>query len=240
MKVITSSVQKKELQSEPRRHVLRWGAGGIFAGLLTYVLPLKEAYAQTGVNNSQAALAALDYFLNHVNSMQADFVQVVIAPNSDRTRTSSGTFALSRPNRFRFDYMKPYEQLIMSDGKNLWLYDKDLEQVTQRAYSSAIASTPAALLAGASEATMAQKNFTLTSLPDADGLQWVEAKPKQEDGQINTARIGFREGVLEVLEIVDNFRQKSTLTFSNVQVNPKVSDSEFSFAIPDGVDLINE
>ncbi|MGL4667881.1 MAG: outer membrane lipoprotein chaperone LolA [Saezia sp.] len=240
MKAITSSIQKIELQSDSRRDILKLGAGGVLAALLTCVLPLNAAYAQAGAENSQPAIAALDYFLNNVNSMQADFVQVVIAPNSDRTRTSSGTFALSRPNRFRFDYTKPYEQLIVSDGKSLWLYDKDLEQVTQRAYSSAMASTPAALLAGASEATMAQKNFTLTSLPDADGLQWVEAKPKQEDGQINTARIGFRHGVLEVLEIVDNFRQKSTLTFSNVQVNPQISNSEFSFAVPDGIDLINE
>jgi len=240
MKAITSNNKQQhgKVQGVRRRQILKWGAGGVAAGLLTCILPLNAVYAQTG--NDQDAIAALDYFLNNVNSLRANFVQVVIAPNSERTRTSSGLFMMSRPNRFRFDYLKPYEQLIISDGKDLWLYDKDLEQVTQRSYSSAMASTPAALLAGGAEATMTQKNFILTNLPDADGLQWVEAKPKQEDGQIDTARLGFRKGVLEVLEIIDNFRQKSTLTFSNVEVNPQISASEFEFAVPEGVDLINE
>ena len=242
MKVkISSKEQRNELQSEDRRQILRLGAGGVAIGLLACLLPLRVVYAQTGSESRGGdAIAALDHFLKNVNSLRANFVQVVTAPNSERTRTSSGIFMMSRPNRFRFDYLKPYEQLIISDGKNLWLYDKDLEQVTQRSYSSAIASTPAALLAGGAEATMTQKNFALTNLPDADALQWVEAKPKQEDGQIDMARIGFRGEVLEVLEIIDNFRQKSTLTFGNVEVNPLISDDQFQFAVPEGVDLINE
>lgn len=209
------------------------GASGfLFGGFL----PL--AYGQ-GADRPDS-VAILQSFLRDVKSLRANFVQVVRSPNSERTRTSSGTFVLSRPNRFRFDYLKPYEQLIISDGKNLWLYDKDLEQVTQRDYSSALDATPAALLAGGAEATMAQENFTLSSMPDAQGLQWIEGKPRQDDGQINVARIGFRDGVLEVLEIVDNFRQKSTLTFTDVEINPVIDEQVFVFEIPQGVDLINE
>lgn len=220
-----------------RRHFLRTlsvlGAGGLFFGSASLL-----AHGQSvGTSDS---VATLQSFLKNVTSLRANFVQVVTSPNSERTRTSSGTFVLSRPNRFRFDYLKPYEQLIISDGKNIWLYDKDLEQVTQRDYSSALDTTPAALLAGGAEATMAQENFMLSSLPDAQGLQWVEGKPRQDDGQINVARIGFRNGVLEVLEIVDNFRQKSTLTFTDVEINPAIDEQVFVFEIPQGVDLINE
>lgn len=220
-----------------RRHFLRafsvLGAGGLLFGSTSLI-----AYGQNA--GTSDSVATLQSFLKNVMSLRANFVQVVTSPNSERTRTSSGTFVLSRPNRFRFDYLKPYEQLIISDGKNLWLYDKDLEQVTQRDYSSALDATPAALLAGGAEATMAQENFTLSSLPDAQGLQWVEGKPRQDDGQINVARIGFRNGVLEVLEIVDNFRQKSTLTFTDVEINPVIDEQIFVFEIPQGVDLINE
>lgn len=240
MKMATFNTHSEEIQNKQRRLVLKLGVGGVVTSLLIGALSLNNAEAQASDINGQDALTALNIFLKDVNSLRANFVQVVTAPNSERTRTSSGTFAMLRPNCFRFDYLQPYEQLIISDGKDLWLYDKDLEQVTQRSYSSAIASTPAALLAGGAEATMTQQNFNLTNLPDSDGLQWVQAKPKQEDGQIDTARIGFRGGVLAVLEIVDNFRQKSTLTFSDVQVNPQISGNEFRFTVPEGVDLINE
>lgn len=229
--------QGKKPVCEDRRQLLISGAGVLFTGAF---LPYGIAFAQSIPENSQGAVAILEDFLKNITSMTANFVQVVKTPSAERTRTSSGVFMLARPNRFRFDYLKPYEQQIISDGVDLWLYDKDLEQVTQRSYSASIASTPAALLAGGAEATMKQKNFILSNLPETDGIQWVEAKPKQEDGLIESARIGFRNNVLAVLEITDNFRQQSTLTFSDVQVNVNIPDVTFEFVVPKDVDLITE
>ncbi|CAK7030447.1 outer membrane lipoprotein chaperone LolA [Saezia sanguinis] len=218
----------KPFHAMQRRDVL----GLALVGIAAAVLPSQRALADS--------VDTLKNFLQNVSSLRAKFTQVVVSSQNDRTRTSSGTFVLSRPNRFRFDYLKPYEQQIISDGQNLWLYDVDLEQVTQREYSSAMGSTPAALLAGGAQATMAQQNFTLQSAPDADGQQWIEAKPRQEEGQIRGARIGFREQTLATLQIVDNFGQTSTLTFSDVEINQVLSDTLFTFKVPDGVDLITE
>lgn len=222
------SIKQSMQHPTKRRSVL---ALCTYAALAT-LLPVGTAQADS--------IDVLKNFLLNVTSLRAKFTQVVVSPQSDRTRTSSGTFTLSRPNRFRFDYLKPYEQQIVSDGKTLWLYDMDLEQVTTRAYNSALDNTPAALLAGGAQATMAQENFILKNLPDANGLQWVEGTPRQEDGQIRTARIGFRNQELAVLEIVDNFGQKSTLTFTHVETNPQIADKVFDFQIPAGADVITE
>ena len=120
------------------------------------------------------ALADLRKFVQTVRTGQADFTQVVSSPDGAKKRTSAGHFEFERPNRFRFAYAKPDEQLIVSDGKTVWLHDPDLNQVTQRPFGEALGATPAALLAGGS----LDKDFLLKLLPDEAGLSWVEARPK--------------------------------------------------------------
>ncbi len=209
-----------------RRALLQ--AGGC---LLAGVLPAAA--------NAADPVAVLHQFLHDVQSLRAQFTQVVVAPKGDRKRTSSGSFELARPNRFRFDYGKPYEQLIVSDGKTLWLYDADLNQVTARPYAAAVGSTPAALLAGGSDAAL-ERDFKLEGVPDRDGLQWVKATPRSSEGQIHSAQVGFRSGTLAALDIVDSFGQRSTLTFSQVEVNPKLPESRFAFKPPAGTDVIGD
>lgn len=228
-----------------RRNALRYGMGGVAGVLLA--LASGGAFSQAvriNTNRGSTSVETLKNFLQNVDSLRADFKQIVDTPQSEqgksRTQESSGTFTLLRPNQFRFDYTQPYEQQIISDGKTLWLYDVDLEQVTQKSYNEAVGSTPAALLAGGADATMAQENFTLTVMPDADGMQWVKATPKEEEGQIRHAEIGFENGMLAALVIVDNFGQKSTLKFSRTEINPKIAVDTFAFKIPDGVDLITQ
>lgn len=183
------------------------------------------------------SVTVLHQFLRDVQSLRARFTQVVVAPKGDRKRISSGSFELARPNRFRFDYEKPYQQLIVSDGKTLWLHDVDLNQVTARPYAAAVGSTPAALLAGGSDAAL-ERDFTLENVPDRDGQQWVKATPKSAEGQIRSAEIGFRSGTLAGLDIVDSFGQRSTLTFSQVEVNPRLPEARFAFKPPAGADVI--
>jgi outer membrane lipoprotein carrier protein len=196
-------------------------------------------------------LESLENFVKTVSSGRADFTQVVTAPakegQSARSKTSSGTFAFARPNRFSFIYKKPFEQSIVADGQTLWLYDADLNQVTARKQSSALGSTPAALIAAAPDLRALQADFTLAAAPDKDGLQWVVATPKAKDGQLQAVRVGFRAGQsgeksteLAALEILDSFGQRSMLSFSKFDVNPKLPTDTFQFKPPKGVDVIRQ
>ncbi len=197
-------------------------------------------------------LESLENFMRTVRTGRADFTQVVTAParqgQSARSKTSSGTFAFARPNRFSFIYRKPFEQSVVADGQTLWLYDVDLNQVTARKQASALGSTPAALIAAAPDLRALQADFTLADAPDKDGLQWVVATPKASDGQLQTVRVGFRvresatekSTELAVLEILDSFGQRSVLNFSKVEVNPVLPADSFRFKPPQGADLLRQ
>ncbi|MBG6076399.1 outer membrane lipoprotein chaperone LolA [Polaromonas sp. CG_9.11] len=193
-------------------------------------------------------LESLESFVRTVGSGRADFSQVVTAPAREgqtaRSKTSSGTFEFSRPNRFKFIYQKPFQQSIVADGQTLWLYDVDLNQVTARKQSAALGSTPAALIAAAPDLRALQADFTLAAAPEKDGLEWVVATPKAKDGQLQAVRVGFRAGEkpagLAALEILDSFGQRSVLTFSKVEVNPSLPKDAFQFNPPKGADVIRQ
>ncbi len=195
--------------------------------------------------NSLDTLAA---FLKSTQSGRADFTQVVTSPAKSgqamgRKKTSSGQFSFIRPSRFRFDYLKPFPQVIVADGQTLWLYDADLEQVTARKQAQALGSTPAALVATAVDVSTLQKEFTLEAQADADGLQWVQATPKNRESTIQSVRLGLRaEGAqvsLAKLEIDDAMGQRSVLSFERFEVNPaNLGAASFNFVTPKGVSVI--
>ena len=172
---------------------------------------------------------------------KADFTQTVTSPPKDgqaaRTKTSSGSFEFQRPGRFKFVYKKPFEQTIVADGQTLWLYDVDLNQVTQRSQSQALGSTPAALLASAPDLSALKADFTLEAAPDADGLQWVLASPKTKDGQLKSVRVGFAGEQLAALDILDSFGQRSLIRFNGMQANAALPASTFQFKPPAGADV---
>ena len=193
-------------------------------------------------------LESLELFVSTVKTGRAEFTQVVSAPpkegQSPRVKTSSGTFEFSRPNRFKFIYLKPFAQSIVADGQTLWLFDVDLNQATARKQSQVLGSTPAALIAAAPDLKALQADFTLADAPDKDGLQWVAATPKSKEGQLDTVRVGFRatekNAELAALEILDSFGQRSLLTFSKVEVNPALGPDSFQFKPPAGTDVIRQ
>ena len=192
-------------------------------------------------------LQSLDLFLQKTRTGQADFTQVVTSPGKDgqapRSKTSSGTFEFQRPGRFRFVYLKPFAQTIVADGQRLWLYDADLNQVTQRAQAQALGSTPAALLAAAPDLQALRAEFTLQASvapQDGEGLDWVLARPKSKDGQLQTVRIGFAGTQLAALEILDSFGQRSMIRFSQVQTNPTLPAATFEFKPPAGADVLRQ
>ena len=197
---------------------------------------------------SANGLESLESFVKSVSSGRADFTQVVTAPAREgqtaRSKTSSGIFEFSRPNRFKFIYTKPFEQSIVADGQTLWLYDTDLNQVTARKQSAVLGSTPAALIAAAPDLRALKADFNLAAAPEKDGLEWVVATPKAKDGQLQAVRVGFRPGEkpagLAALEIMDSFGQRSVLSFSKVQVNPDLPNDTFQFVLPKGADVIRQ
>ena len=200
---------------------------GLVLGLVLALLLAAPARAD--------ALDALRDFTREVKTGRASFTQTVSSPDGSRRKTSSGHFEFARPDRFRFTYSKPFEQQIVADGRKVWLYDVDLNQVTVRAMSTALGSTPVALLAGAS----LDKDFVLSNAPADDGLDWVLALPRAKDGMaLQSLRVGFRGKVLAGLDIVDAFGQRSQLRFSQVEANVRLADEAFRFVVPKGVDLI--
>ena len=189
-------------------------------------------------------LESLENFVKTVKSGRADFTQVVTAPAKDgqaaRSKTSTGSFEFQRPSRFKFVYKKPFAQSIVADGQTLWMYDVDLNQVTARAQSQVLGSTPAALIAAAPDLRALQADFELQAAPDKDGLQWVAATPRAKDGQLQSVRIGFKAGELAALEITDSFGQRSVLTFSHFESNPALPAETFQFKPPAGADVVRQ
>jgi outer membrane lipoprotein carrier protein len=193
------------------------------------------------------SLDSLAQFLKQTRSMRADFVQVVAAPAKEgrpsKPKTSSGSFAFVRPSVFRFDYNKPFVQNIVADGKNLWLFDADLNQVTVRNQAQALDSTPASLIASASDLATLGKEFELLAAPSEAGVDWVVAKPKVKDSSLQQVRIGLRsedgQMVLAHLDIVDAFGTRSQMRFDKVDVNPsQLTASQFNFVPPKGADVV--
>ena len=189
------------------------------------------------------ALESLENFMKSAKTGKVEFTQVVTSPAKDgqvRSKTSMGTFEFSRPNRFRFNYNKPFQQTIVADGQTLWLHDVDLNQVTARKQDKVLGSTPAALISSASDVATLKKDFDLQPLADRDGLQWVEATPKVKDGQLRSVKVGFRGNELAALDILDGFGQRSVISFNKMEVNAGVSQEAFSFKPPANADVVKQ
>ena len=175
-------------------------------------------------------------FIRDVRTGRAQFTQTVTSPDGAKKKTSSGSFEFSRPNRFRFAYAKPFEQVIVADGQKVWIFDADLNQASSRKFSSALGATPAALLAGGS----LDKDFTLSALPARDGLEWAQATPKAKDGTFKSVQVGFRGKDLAAVEIVDAFDQRSLLLFSQFAAGVNLPADTFRFTPPTGADVIEQ
>ncbi|HSN32335.1 MAG TPA: outer membrane lipoprotein chaperone LolA [Ideonella sp.] len=200
-------------------------------------LALAVALAAAALAARADAVDTLRAFVRDARSGRADFAQTVTSPDGKRTKTSSGRFEFERPNRFRFEYTKPFEELIVGDGRKVWIYDADLNQVSSRKVDQAIGATPAALLAGAS----LERDFELQPLPDADGMSWVQATPRHMEGStVQGLKVGFRGNELAAIEITDSFGQRSRIAFGNLATNVALPARDFEFKPPAGADVIEQ
>lgn len=198
-------------------------------GLLLALL-LPAAAQASGVDRFQA-------YLRNTQTARADFEQQVYDRERKLVQRSTGNFAFLRPGRFRWSYAQPYAQLIVGDGARVWIYDQDLNQVTVRAMAKALGSTPAALLAGAADV---ERAFELSDAGSRDGLDWLEAKPREREAGFERIRLGMGPAGVQAMELSDHFGQTTVLRFSNIVRNPPLEASAFRFEPPKGADVLGE
>ena len=190
--------------------------------------------------SSFAQAAAIDRFktfLSGTKSARGEFEQKVHDRSGKVTQESKGSFVFQRPGLFRWVYAKPIDQVIVGDGERVWIHDRDLNQVTVRKLTRALGSTPAALLAGSADV---EKAFELSEAGAKDGLEWLEAKPKEREAGFDRVRMGFDAHGIRAMELLDHFGQTTLLRFTNLARNPKVDPSEFRFQPPKGADVLGE
>jgi outer membrane lipoprotein carrier protein len=176
-------------------------------------------------------------FVSTTQSARAQFEQKVFDRAGKLTQESKGTLAFSRPGRFRWIYEKPFAQTIIGDGVRVWVYDPDLQQVTVKRVTQVMTSTPAALLAGNNDVT---RSFVFVDQGTANGLEWLEATPREKEGGFERVRLGFGFSGLDVMELSDSFGQKTVLRFTSFERNPSLDGSLFRFVPPKGADVIGD
>ncbi|MBV1775796.1 outer membrane lipoprotein chaperone LolA [Burkholderiaceae bacterium DAT-1] len=185
-------------------------------------------------------LSQLQTFIGQSQTFSAEFDQTVTQQSGRKQQQASGSLSISRPGKFNWQYVKPYQQSIIGDGSKLWVYDPDLNQVTTKSQSNALGSSPAALLAGSNDL---QARYDLTEQADQDGLQWVQAKPKRKAANGESAfeqiRIGLKDNRIAAMELQDNFGQRTVIRFAKVTVGVKIAPERFTFTPPKGVDIVN-
>lgn len=184
---------------------------------------------------AQSDVGRLDEFIQSLNSFQADFEQTLYDGNSQPLKTSTGSIRLKRPGRFVWTYETPEEQVIVADGSRIWLYDKDLEQVTVNAIDERLAGTPLQLLMSASSIT---ESFDVEALGNSDNIDWFELLPKTEQSDFESVFIGLNDQGLAAMELRDNFGQATQILFFEFDVDVPIDDSVFVFDVPEGVDVI--
>lgn len=185
---------------------------------------------------SAAGIDQLKAFWASTHAAQGTFAQSVVAKSGRKPQNSTGIFMLARPGKLRWSYEKPYKLLLVADGEKLWTYDLDLNQVTIGKMDKTLGASPAALLTGES----LDKHFTLTEAGTSDGLEIVDAVPKNADSTFARVRIGMSGNLPRLMEVQDNFGQTTTLLFTQFQPNPTLPKEAFRFVPPKGADVIGE
>lgn len=180
----------------------------------------------------------LTAFTKGLKGLNGQFSQQVFDANGKRKESSTGRVAMSAPRLFRWEYIKPYPQLIVADGKNVWVYDPDLQQVTKRAQGVEEQNSPLAALIDPSRLG---KDFVVTEAGAKDGLNWLQLKPRNaNDASFASARLGFGKAGLAKMQVVDSLGQRTLFSFSGWKRNPSFARSTFRYVPPKGVDVVGE
>jgi len=197
-------------------------------------------FLMLSLNVFAEGISDLNAFVNNVSSMSSEFSQVVLDKKGSKLQDVEGVMLFKRPNKFRWDYLKPYQNQIISDGDRLYMYDQDLRQVSINPIAKVGGSTPLLIIAGKN----IEKYFTLKNIESQAGdessqnIKWVEAIPKEEGAGFSKVMLGLTENKLSVMKIVDAFEHITTISFKNAKYNVSLSDNDFLFKLPNGVDVV--
>jgi outer membrane lipoprotein carrier protein len=207
------------------------------AGVLILLAATSNAAFGAAAPAAEAGRKRVEAFLQGLDGMQAQFKQVLTDRNGQSVDEATGTLAISRPDRFRWDYRDPYSQVIVADGTRIWIYDSDLEQVTVRKLDETLSATPAMLLSGRSSLA---DNFNVTQFEETGGVAWVRMEPRRDDTDFKWVRLGFEGPVLKYMQLADKLGQTTSLEFSKLERNPPLDPSRFTFTVPPGADVIGD
>lgn len=207
-----------------------------FALLLCILMPA-IAMSEENALSVEAGVEKLEKFLEGVETLKAGFHLSLLDPELQVVEESSGTLLIKRPGRFRWDYRDPYEQIVLSDGDRLWMYDSDLEQATVKTLDESLSTTPAMLLSGTGKIS---ESFDVLGVYDAEQIVWVSLKPRANDTDFRTFALGFQGKDLRYMELSDRLDQVTRIEFSNLTRNEKIEDEVFRFEPPAGVDVIGD
>jgi outer membrane lipoprotein carrier protein len=179
----------------------------------------------------------VDEFVEDVESFSGNFEQVLLDADGAVIERTTGTLEISRPGKFRWSYVEPYEQWLIADGLNIWSYDVDLAQVTVKPQSDALANTPALLLSGSANAL---DQFDYEGSYDETVTTWVKLAPKNTDSGFLRMELGFIDDTLNRMVFFDNLEQTTLVEFRDVAVNGQIDPARFEFLVPDGVDVVGK
>lgn len=191
--------------------------------------------ALTSTAWASSAVEAFESFVQNVPAARGTFKQFTVSDQGQTARAQTGTYAFDRPGKFRWDTTEPFPQQVASDGQTLYQYDPDLQQLTVRALDQSIGSSPAAILFGQGQLRQA---FEISTLPDADGMRWLRAVPRQPDAGLTQLDIGMREGRPVRLVLVDGFGQTTRVELLTLRAQSEFSEGEFRIDPPPGADVI--
>ena len=195
---------------------------------LTLLVSLNaQVFAQSAEQQLNDALAGMD-------NLTADFKQTVLDDNKQVVQQSSGNLAIQRPGKFAWIYTTPYEQQIIADGEELWVYDVELDQVTVKPMKTGLASAPIMILMRKNEIST---EFEISEVGQRKFLYWIELKPKTRDIDYTNVFIGLENGAVKAMELRDNFGQSTQIVFENLRLNVVHNPATFKFVPPEGVDV---
>ncbi|MDR1310343.1 MAG: outer membrane lipoprotein chaperone LolA [Burkholderiaceae bacterium] len=184
------------------------------------------------------AIGQFQTFVKEIRSATGEFAQVQVHRDAAEKwrmgKPATGTFSFLKPGRFIWTYRKPYEQVLQSDGKTLYIYDKELNQVTTKKLPQAIGSNPADILFGHAGI---EKHFSLKEGDAKNGLEWVSATPNDKESTFQRINIGMKNNLPVSMELYDALGQLSLIQFTRFEKNPALSPARFRFVIPKGVDV---
>ena len=212
-------------------HRSRSGSARAMPGLVSFVMLMLSCASAVGADGAQI----VNDYLNGVSALEADFKQYTFTSNRSKMMEADGKFYLQRPGKFRWEYVNPYEQVIIADGKRVYLHDVELDQVSHQSQSKALRGTPALLL---SNDDPVERHFSVRTIDSSDGRDWVELRPLEQDSEVLQIELGFKGNQLDSMIMKDTVGQETRLNFTGIKRNPALASGLFRFEEGIGGDFL--